>query len=99
AAGELAVDVDVLVGEDVPDPHHAGVRQRHLVDAPLHRGVAVRVYDAGQHELAGGVDDGRAGRDLHLIVRPDRGDLRAADHDGAVLDLPVRDGEDRGVAD
>src|SRR6185436_1203411 len=99
AAGQLAVRADVLVRQDVADPHHAGVRQRDLVDASLDAGVAVRVDDAGHHELAGGVDDRRPGRDLDLIVRPDRGDLRAADEDRAVLDFAVGDGEDRGVFD
>src|SRR5205823_3235156 len=99
AAGELAIAVDVFVREDVANAHHAAVRQRDLVRASLDGGVAVRVDDAGHHELAGGVDDGRAGGRLDLIVCPDRRDLRAADEEGAVLDLAVRDGEDGGVAD
>ena len=97
-AGELAIDVDVFVVQNVADPDHAGVRERYLVDASLDGGVAVCIDDAWHHELAGRVDDERISRHGDLIVSTDRGDLAAVDQDRAVLDLAMRDRQDRGVA-
>jgi hypothetical protein len=78
--------------------HHAGIRKRDLVHAPLDRGVAVRVDDPRHHELARRIDDPRR-QARHLRVRSHRGDLPAVDEDRSMLDLSVRDGEDGGVAD
>ena len=61
------------------------------------RDVRVRVDDARRHELAGAVDDLRAGRNLH--VGADRGDLAVAQHDRAVVDgAAAGDGDDRRIA-
>ena len=58
--------------------------------AERHVEVRVRVDAAGDHELAGRVDDGRVDRG-RLAVREDRGDRRALDEDVAEVVVDGRD--------
>ena len=94
---ELAIDIDVFGVQHVGDADHAGVRKRHLIDAPLDRGMAVRIDNSGQDVLSGRLDDLSARRGGHLRVRSDRGDSGPADQNRAVLDRRVRDGQNGGV--
>ena len=57
AAGQRAVDGDVLGIEDVLDIHHRGDADAAFVDAAIGGDVRVAVDDAGDHVLVGGIDD------------------------------------------
>ena len=92
AAGDRAADRRILEVERVERAHLRGDRGGHLVAVGIgiDRGprvdaeVRVRVDDAGHHPHAGGVDDLRVGR--HGDAGAHRGDLAAANEDGASFD-------------
>ena len=81
AAGQRAIDRDVLGVDDVLDIDHRGDADAAFVDAAIAGDVRVAVDDAGDHVLVGGIDDLGAGG-LHDLLA-DLGDLAVFDHDGA----------------
>ena len=81
AAGEGAVDGDVLGIEDVADIHHGGDADAAFVDTAIDGDVGVAIDDAGDDVLIGGVDDLGAGG-LHDLLA-DFGDFTVLDEDGA----------------
>ena len=93
AAGERAVDGDVVGIEHVFDADHRGDRDAAFVDA-VGGDVRVAIDDAGHQVFARGVDDGGAGGSHDLLA--DLGDLAVADEDGA-LEGALGDGQYRGV--
>ena len=64
AAGEIAINVDVIGIEDIRDIDDGGDGDAAFVDAAIHGDVGVAVDDAGDHELAGGIDHLRVFRSL-----------------------------------
>ena len=95
-AGEVALDGQIGRVEHFAHPRHRADGRRAFVDGVV-GDVRVGVDDAGRHELAGAVDDLRAGRHLHIGA--DRRNLAVAQHDGAVLNRAAGGGDDGRVPD
>ena len=94
AAGQVAVDVDVIGVEHVFNAGHGANGHAALVDA-VGGDVGVGVDDAGDDVEAGGVNHGGAARNAHPPAHPR--DLAVADEDGAVLDGALGHRQDGGV--
>src|SRR4029077_4515492 len=57
AAGQIAVNIDIVGVENVRDIHDGGNGDAALVDAAVHGDVRVAVDNAGHDEQAGSVND------------------------------------------
>src|ERR1019366_2291711 len=86
AAGQRAVDGDILRVEHVLDIDHGGDADAAFVDAAIDGNVRVAIDDAGDHVLIGGIDDLDAGG-LHEHLAK-LGDLAVPHQDGA-LEVPL----------
>src|SRR6267154_915972 len=93
AAGEVAVDGNVVRVEHVGDVDDRGDRDAAFVDVTIHGDVRVTINDAGDDELSGGVDDLGIFRRFDACANVDN--FPVPDQDGAVFDGAVGNGEDR----
>ena len=97
ASGERAIDRLIRVVERIDHAHVRNHRRGRFVDIVAQRHVRMRIDNSGSEVFPAGIDDGHAAGSADFVAKG--GDFAVLYIDAAIRDLPVRDGEQRGVLD